>query len=81
MKPYFLIVLCLSISSVQAVQGSFIRALVEDSSEKHTLFHVKILDSEIDEIESGKKYNFRVGLGDQSDQYVGREIQSDAFYY
>ena len=81
MKPNFLIVLCLSISSVQAVQGSFIRALVEDSSEKHTLYHVKILDSEIDEIESGKKYNFRVGLGDQSDQYVGREIHANAVYY
>ncbi|MDA0849399.1 MAG: SCO family protein [Verrucomicrobia bacterium] len=66
---------------MNALQGKMIKGLVLDSTEGHSRYHVKIIESEIDTIQSGEKYDFRVGLGDQSDHYVGREIQANAVYY
>lgn len=81
MKSYFLVTLGIFFFGVNAAQGNFIRALVEESSEEHSIYHVEIIDSEVEAIESGKKYTFRVGLGDRSDHYIGREIEANAVYY
>ena len=81
MKSFFLVTLCLSIIGANSAEGKLIRALVESSSEKHSIYHVKIMDSAIEAIETGETYDFRVGLGDRSDHYVGREIQANAVYY
>lgn len=81
MKSFFLLTLCLSIIGSNSVEGKLIRALVESSSEKHSIYHVNIIDSEIEAIKPGETYDFRVGLGDRSDHYVGREIQANAVYY
>lgn len=81
MKSVFWIILSIFTFGMVTVQGSFISGLVEGTLEGHSIYQLKIIDSEIQEIEAGKVYNFQVGLGDQSDHYVGREIQANAVYY
>lgn len=80
-KPYFLVIVSFFFICLNALQGNMIKGLVLDSTEGHSRYHVKIIESEIDAIQSGEEYDFRVGLGDQSDHYVGREIQANAVYY
>ena len=58
-----------------------VTALVEGTSEENSIYEVSVIDSEIKAIESGEKYKFRVGLGDRSDHYIGREIQANAVFY
>lgn len=81
MKSFFLVILFTAICGVETVHGGLIRALVEDSSAENSIYHVRIIDSEIKVIESGERYDFRVGLGDQFDHYIGREIHANAVYY
>ena len=81
MKPYFLIIICSIICCAQAVHGGNVTALVEGTSEENSIYEVSVIDSEIKAIESGEKYKFRVGLGDRSDHYIGREIQANAVFY
>ena len=81
MKPYFLIIICSIICCAQAVHGGKVKALVEGISEENSIYEVSVIDSEIKAIEPGEKYKFRVGLGDRSDHYVGREIQANAVFY
>ena len=81
MKPYFLIIIFSVICCAQAVHGGKITALVEGTSEDNSIYEVSVIDSEIKAIESGEKYKFRVGLGDRSDHYIGREIQANAVFY
>ena len=81
MKPYFLIIICSIICCAQAVHGGKVTALVEATSEENSIYEVIVIDSEIEAIKSGEKYKFRVGLGDRSDYYVGREIQANAVFY
>ena len=81
MKPYFLIIICSIICCAQAVHGGNVTALVEGTSEENSIYEVSVIDSEIKAIESGEKYKFRVGLGDRSDHYIGREIQAYAVFY
>ena len=81
MKPYFLIIICSIICCAQAVHGGNVTALVEGTSEENSIYEVSVIDSEIKTIESGEKYKFRVGLGDRSDHYIGREIQANAVFY
>ena len=81
MKPYFLIIICSIICCAQAVHGGKVTALVEGISEENSIYEVSVIDSEIKAIEQGEKYKFRVGLGDRSDHYVGREIQANAVFY
>ena len=81
MKPYFLIIICSIICCAQAVHGGNVTALVEGTSEENSIYEVSVIDSEIKAIEPGEKYKFRVGLGDRSDHYIGREIQANAVFY
>ena len=81
MKPYFLIIISSIVCSAQAVQGGKVVALVKGTYEENSIYEVSVIDSEIKVIESGEKYKFRVGLGDRSDHYVGREIQANAVFY
>ena len=81
MKPCFLIIICSIICCAQAVHGGNVTALVEGTSEENSIYEVSVIDSEIKAIESGEKYKFRVGLGDRSDHYIGREIQANAVFY
>ena len=81
MKFFFLTSLCFCVLSLNMAIGSSIKALVEGSSEGHSLYHVKIIDSENEAFEPESRYDFRVGLGDQSDHYIGRQIEANAVYY
>ena len=81
MKPYFLIIICSVICCTQAVHGDMITALVEDTLEDNSIYEVIVIDSESKTFESDNRYKFRVGIGDRSDNYIGREIQANAVFY
>lgn len=81
MKFYLLISLCFYVFVAGIAQGSSIRGLVEATSDAHSVYHLKIIDSENEAFESEVKYDFRVGLGDQTDHYIGRKIEATAVYY
>ena len=81
MNPYFLIIIFPIICCTQSVHASKITALVESTSKDNSIYEVSVIGSEINAIESGEKYKFRVGIGDRSDHYIGREIQANAVFY
>ncbi|MDG1701849.1 MAG: SCO family protein [Opitutae bacterium] len=81
MKFFVLTSLCFSIFSLNIAKGNSITALVESSSKEHSVYHVKVINSENEAFESEARHDFQVGLGDQSDHYIGRQIKANAVYY
>ncbi len=81
MHKYIIISLLCIIQSVVSLNAKVITGFLESTKDANKVYNLLIRTSSLEGLSVGQTYDFKVGMGDQSNHYLGREIKADALFY
>ncbi len=81
MNKYCIVSLLFFLQSLVSVNAGLITGFLESTEDSNKIYNLEIRTSSVDELKVGEAYKFKVGLGDQTDHYLSREIEAAALFY